>query len=82
MAILSDFDIFGQTLDSSGQLFNVGIHKVGTHFGGDYKVGSSKCRQFQNGGGSKWRWLQNASGCNMPVAKKFIISMINNCFIK
>ena len=66
----------------TGQLFNVGIHKVGTHFGGDYKGGGSQCRQFQNGGGSKWRWLQNAGSCKMPVAKKFIISMINNCFIQ
>ena len=69
-------------VNKQDQLFNVGIHKVGTHFGGDYKVGGSKCRQFQKVGGSKWRWLQNAGGCKMPVAKKFIISMINNCFIQ
>ena len=46
------------------QLFNVGIHKVGTHFGGDFYVGGSKCRQFQKVGGFKMSAVQIGGGGN------------------
>ena len=47
-----------------GQLFNVGIHKVGTHFGGDFYVGGSKCQQFQKVGGFKMSAVQIGGGGN------------------
>ena len=57
------------------QLFNVGIHKVGTHFGGDFYVGGSKCRQFQKVGGFKMAVVQiggsgnNVGSCNSIVGQ-------------
>ena len=57
------------------QLFNVGIHKVGTHFGGDFYVGGSKCRQFQKGGSFKMAVVQiggsgnNVGSCNNIVGQ-------------
>ena len=61
--------------DGWGQLFIVGIHKVGTHFGGDFYVGDSKCRQFQNGWGFKMAVVQiggsgnNVGSCNSIVGQ-------------
>ena len=58
-----------------GQLFNVGIQKVGTHFGGDFYVGGSKCRQFQKVGGFKMAVVQiggsgnNVGSCNSIVGQ-------------
>ena len=56
-------------MTKKGQLFNVGIHKVGTHFGGDFYVGGSKCRQFkmvvvQIGGSGN-----NVGSCNNIVGQ-------------
>ena len=45
-------------------MFNVGIHKVGTHFGGDFYAGGSKCRQFQKVGGFKMAVVQIGSSGN------------------
>ena len=64
-----------QRVPTRGQLFNVRIHKVGTHFGGDFYVGGSKCRQFQKGGGFKMAVVQiggsgnNVGSCNSIVGQ-------------
>ena len=68
---------------SAGQLFNVGIHKVGTHFGGDFYVGGSKSRQFQNGGGFKMAVVQiggsgnNVGSCNSIVGQLVVATNLS-----